>query len=114
MEVRINSGWGADNYEGEGPWPETGKADMLTAPVVNSPPEFDDGATNTLSVGENALPGSAVGGPITASDSDQRDRSVYSKVILVRQTPFASGRLVIVVWPADLRVPLSVKLLNNF
>ena len=68
----------ADNDEGEGPWSESGTADTLAVPVVNSPPEFDDGATTTLSVGENALPGSAVGGPITASDSDQQDMLVYS------------------------------------
>ena len=68
----------ADNDEGEGPWSESGTADTFAAPVENSPPEFDDGATTTLSVGENALPGSAVGGPITASDSDQQDMLVYS------------------------------------
>ena len=68
----------ADNDEGEGPWSESGTADTLAVPVVNSPPEFDDGATITLSVGENALPGSAVGAPITASDSDQDDVLVYS------------------------------------
>ena len=68
----------ADNDEGEGPWSESGTADTLAVSVVNSPPEFDDGATTTLSVGENALPGSAVGGPITASDSDQQDMLVYS------------------------------------
>ena len=68
----------ADNDEGEGPWSESGMADTFAAPVENSPPEFDDGATITLSIGENALPGSAVGGPITASDSDQQDMLVYS------------------------------------
>ena len=68
----------ADNDEGEGPWSESGTADTFAAPVENSPPEFDDGATITLSVGENALPGSAVGAPITASDSDQQDMLVYS------------------------------------
>ena len=68
----------ADNDEGEGPWSESGTADTFAAPVENSPPEFDDGATITLSVGENALPGSAVGAPITASDSDQEDMLVYS------------------------------------
>ena len=68
----------ADNDEGEGPWSESGTADTFAAPVENSPPEFDDGATTTMSVGENALPGSAVGAPITASDSDQQDLLVYS------------------------------------
>ena len=69
----------ADNDEGEGAWSESGTADTFAAaPVENSPPEFDDGATTTLSVGENALPGSAVGGPITASDSDQQDMLIYS------------------------------------
>ena len=68
----------ADNDEGEGPWSESGMADTFAAPVENSPPEFDDGAATTLSVGENALPGSAVGGPITASDSDSGDMLVYS------------------------------------
>ena len=69
----------ADNDEGEGPWSESGTADTFVAhPLMNSPPEFDDDATTTLSVGENALPGSAVGGPITASDSDQQDMLIYS------------------------------------
>ena len=68
----------ADNDEGEGAWSESGTADTFAAPVENSPPEFDDGATITLSVGENALPGSAVGAPITASDSDQDDVLTYS------------------------------------
>ena len=68
----------ADNDEGEGAWSESGTADTFAAPVENSPPEFDDGATITLSVGENALPGSAVGAPITASDSDSGDMLVYS------------------------------------
>ena len=68
----------ADNDEGEGPWSESGMADTFAAPVENSPPEFDDGATITLSIGENALPGSPVGGPITASDSDQEDMLIYS------------------------------------
>ena len=68
----------ADNDEGEGPWSESGTADTLAAPVENSPPEFDDGATTTLSVAENALPGSPVGAPITASDSDQQDTLGYS------------------------------------
>ena len=68
----------ADNDEGEGPWSESGTADTFAAPVENSPPEFDDGATITLSVAENALPGSPVGGPITASDSDQQDMLIYS------------------------------------
>ena len=68
----------ADNDEGEGPWSESGTADTFAAPVENSPPEFDDGATITLSVAENVLPGSAVGAPITASDSDQQDTLGYS------------------------------------
>ena len=68
----------ADNDEGEGAWSESGTADTLVAPPVNSPPEFDDGATITLSVAENALPGSPVGAPITASDSDQQDMLGYS------------------------------------
>ena len=53
-------------------------ADTFAASVENSPPEFDDGATITLSIGENAVPGSAVGAPITASDSDQEDMLIYS------------------------------------
>ena len=68
----------ADNDEGEGHWSESGTADTFAAPVENSPPEFDDGATITLSVAENVLPGSPVGAPITASDSDQEDMLVYS------------------------------------
>ncbi len=68
----------ADNDEGEGPWSESGTADTFAAPVENSAPEFDDGATITMSVGENAVPGSAVGAPITASDSDQDDVLTYS------------------------------------
>ena len=68
----------ADNDEGEGPWSESGMADTFAAPVENSPPEFDDGATITLSIGENAVPGSAVGAPIIASDSDQEDMLIYS------------------------------------
>ena len=36
--------------EGDGPWSEPGTAATLAAPVVNSIPEFDEGATTTRSV----------------------------------------------------------------
>ena len=40
--------------------------------------QFRDGATTALSIDENALPGSAVGTPVTATDPDQSDALVYS------------------------------------
>ena len=68
----------AKNAEGDGPWSNSGTGISLAAPPVNSPPEFDEDAISTLSIGENALPGSAVGAPIAASDSDSQDVLTYS------------------------------------
>ena len=68
----------ADNDEGEGPWSESGTAITLAAPPVNSPPEFDNDATVALSVAENSQAETAVGMPITASDSDNQDVLTYS------------------------------------
>ena len=68
----------AVNDEGEGPWSESGKAETMVAPLANSLPEFDDDAVTTLSVPENTLAETAVGAPITASDSDSQDVLTYS------------------------------------
>ena len=68
----------AVNDEGEGPWSESGKAETMVAPPANSLPEFDDDAVTTLSVPENTLAETAVGAPITASDSDSQDVLTYS------------------------------------
>ena len=67
----------AVNDEGEGPWSESGKAETMVAPPANSLPEFDDDAVTTLSVPENTLAETAVGAPITATDSDSQDVLTY-------------------------------------
>ena len=53
-------------------------AETLEAPPANSFPEFDDDAVTTLSVAENTLAETAVGAPVTASDSDSQDVLTYS------------------------------------
>ena len=56
--------------EGDGPWSESGTAATLAAPVVNSIPEFDEGATTTRSVTENTASDTGIGSPVTASDPE--------------------------------------------
>ena len=56
--------------EGDGPWSESGTAATLATPVVNSVPEFDEGATTTRSVAENTAPDTGIGSPVTASDPE--------------------------------------------
>ena len=68
----------ADNDEGEGAWSESGTADTLAAPIVNSSPEFDSDATTALSIAENSAAETAVGSPITATDADDQDVLTYS------------------------------------
>ena len=68
----------AVNDEGEGPWSESGKAETLAAPPPNSLPEFDDDAITSLSIAENSPADTAVGAPITATDSDSQDVLTYS------------------------------------
>ena len=68
----------AINDEGDGPWSESGKAETLPGPPPNSLPEFDLDAVTILSVPENTLAETAVGAPITASDSDSQDVLTYS------------------------------------
>ena len=67
----------ADNDEGEGPWSESGSANTMAAPLVNSPPEFKNGATVAVSIAENSPAETAVGMPITASDADDQDVLSY-------------------------------------
>ena len=68
----------AVNDEGEGEWSGSGQGSTFASMPVNTPPEFDVNATSTLSVSENAQPGTAIGGPFTASDSDRQDDLTYS------------------------------------
>ena len=68
----------AINDEGEGKWSESGKGSTFAAQPVNSPPEFDDHAVSKISIAENSQPGTNVGRPFTASDSDQQDDLIYS------------------------------------
>ena len=68
----------AVNDEGEGAWSGSGEGSTFASMPVNTPPEFDVNATSTLSVSENAQPGTAIGGPFTASDSDRQDDLTYS------------------------------------
>ncbi len=58
------------NDEGDGLWSESGAAATLVAPVVNSIPEFDEGATTTRSVTENTASDSGIGSPVTATDPE--------------------------------------------
>ena len=67
----------AVNDEGEGPWSESGMAETLSAPSANSLPEFDDDAITSLSIAENSPADTAVGAPITATDSDSQDVLTY-------------------------------------
>ena len=68
----------ADNDEGKGAWSESGSADTLAAPIVNSEPEFDTSGPVALSIAENSPAETTVGTPITASDSDVQDVLTYS------------------------------------
>ncbi len=68
----------AINEEGEGEWSGSGQGSTFASRPVNTPPEFDVNATSTLSVSENSQPGTAIGGPFTASDSDGQDVLNYS------------------------------------
>ena len=68
----------ADNDEGEGPWSESGSANTLAVPLVNSVPEFDSDGTVALSIAENTPAETAVGMPITASDADGEDVLTYT------------------------------------
>ena len=67
----------AVNDEGEGKWSPSGKGSTFAVQPVNTPPEFDENAAATLSVAENSPPGTTLGGPFTASDSDPQDDLEY-------------------------------------
>ena len=78
LETKYEAQVRAVNDEGEGPWSESGTAETLAAPPPNSLPEFDDDAITSLSIAENSPADTAVGAPITATDSDSQDVLTYS------------------------------------
>ena len=66
----------AVNNEGTGQWSESGFGSTLAFLPANTPPEFGDSATTTLSIDENVPGGTRVGGPVTAADLEN-DELVY-------------------------------------
>ena len=65
---RNNNGGGGGGGGGGG-----SRARSTPTPVPNNPPEFEEGAIVTVSVRENSPAGTAVGGPITATDPEGDD-----------------------------------------
>ena len=70
----------AVNEEGEGQWSESGKGSTYAIRPLNAPPGFAKDLTTALTVAENTRPGTAVGTPFTALDSDPQDTLAYSLV----------------------------------
>ena len=56
------------NAEGESPWSASGSGS--TGSATNTAPAFDEGASASRSVAEDAPPGTAIGDPVAATDAD--------------------------------------------
>ena len=69
----------AVNAEGTGQWSVSGLGSTLASLPVNTPPEFDETVSFTLSVDENVPVGTFIGEPIIATDLDN-DELAYSLV----------------------------------
>ncbi len=68
----------AENDEGKGTWSSYVTGVPTEPPPDNAAPSFDDGASTTRSVAENAAAGAAIGNPLTATDADAADTLVYA------------------------------------
>ena len=68
----------AKNDEGEGTWSSYVNGVPNLPPPDNAVPSFDDGASTTRSVAENTAAGTAIGNPLTATDTDAGDTLVYA------------------------------------
>ena len=66
----------AVNAEGTGQWSESGLGSTLAFPPANTPPEFGEPPTITLSINENVPGGAIIGGPFTPADLEN-DELVY-------------------------------------
>ena len=66
-----------DNYRRSGGGGGGGTPPVNTRPV-NNPPVFNSGTVDTVSVAENTVADTDIGGPVTAVDSDANDTLTYS------------------------------------
>ncbi len=73
-QVRVR----AKNAEGISGWSSYVNGVPTVPPLINAAPSFDDGASTTRSVTENAAAGAAIGNPIAATDTDASDTLVYA------------------------------------
>ena len=55
---------------GAGPGPSGGSGPAPLPPGANHPPEFAEGSRTVRTVAENSLPGTSIGGPVTATDPE--------------------------------------------